>query len=189
MEKFVVFEDFSASQYINKVPQKYWGFAYLRPRSEKKTALSLNGKGIMCYLPLMAVGRMHHGTKVISQKPMLPGYIFLAVNDEERTELKKTDNNIIHIELLRSAAAENKLIEELNALRRFELLAQKEKVLINPGIQKGDRVLITEGPLKGLTTEVIRRNDECDSIVVNISILNRNIEYPVSAETLQKITD
>ena len=84
---------------------------------------------------------------------------------------------------------EDKLIEELNALRRFELLAQKERVLINPGIQKGDRVLITEGPLKGLTTEVIRRNDECDSIVVNISILNRNIEYPVSAETLQKITD
>ena len=122
----MVFEDLSESQYINKVPQKYWGFAYLRPRSEKKTALSLNGKGIMCYLPLMAVGRMHHGTKVISPKPMLPGYIFLAVNDEERTELKKTDNNIIHIELLRSAAAENKLIEELNALRRFELLAQKE---------------------------------------------------------------
>lgn len=36
MEKFVVFEDLSESQYINKVPQKYWGFAYLRPRSEKK---------------------------------------------------------------------------------------------------------------------------------------------------------
>lgn len=182
-------EDLSASQYINKVPQKYWGFAYLRPRSEKKTALSLTGKGIMCYLPLLAVGRMHHGTKVISQKPMLPGYIFLAVNDEERTELKKADNNIVHIELLRSADAENKLIEELNALRRFELMAQKEKILINPGIQKGDRVLITEGPLKGLITEVIRRNDECNSIVINISILNRNIEYPISAETLQKITN
>ena len=32
----MVFEDLSESQYINKVPQKYWGFAYLRPRSEKK---------------------------------------------------------------------------------------------------------------------------------------------------------
>lgn len=185
----MIFEDFSASQHINKVPEKYWGFAYLRPRSEKKTAAGLNGKGIMFYLPLIAVGRMHHGTKVISQKPMLPGYIFLAVNDEERTDLKKSDNNIIHIELLRSASAENNLIEELNALRRFELLARKERVLINPGIQRGDRVLITDGPLKGLITEVIRRNDDCDSIIVNISILNRNIEYPVSAETLEKITD
>lgn len=185
----MIFEDLSESQYINKVPEKYWGFAYLRPRSEKKTALSLNGKGIMCYLPLMAVGRMHHGTKVISQRPMLPGYIFLAVSDEERTELKKADDNIIHIELLRCAAAEDTLIEELNALRRFELLARKEKVLINPGIQKGDRVLITDGPLKGLLTEVIRREDDCDAIVINISILNRNIEYPVSAEILQKMID
>lgn len=189
MGEFVVSEDFSAIRHIDKMPGKYWGFAYLRPRSEKKTAANLNGKGVVCYLPLMPVGRMHHGAKIITQKPMLPGYIFLAVSDEERTELKKADDNIIHIELLRCAAAEDTLIEELNALRRFELLARKEKVLINPGIQKGDRVLITDGPLKGLLTEVIRREDDCDAIVINISILNRNIEYPVSAEILQKMID
>lgn len=189
MEKFVIPEDPSLSRYIEKISGKYWGFAYLRPRTEKKTASKLNGNGIIYYLPLMPAGRMHHGTKIITQKPMLPGYIFLAASDDERTELKKTIDNIVHIELLRHAAAESTLVEELNALRRFELLAQQERVLINPGIQKGDQVLITEGPLKGLTTEVIRRNDACDSIVVNISILNRNIEYPISAEKLQKIID
>ena len=36
--------------------------------------------------------------------------------------------------------------------------------------------------------KVLRRADETDSIVLNLTILNSHIEYPVSAETLQKIT-
>ena len=89
---------------------------------------------------------------------------------------------------MRDAQIENIFISELNALRKFELLAQTEKVLVQPGIRKGDRILITQGSLKGLETEVIRRDDDHDSIVINITILNKSVEYPVSLEDLKKIT-
>ena len=174
--------------FIEKTPDRYWGFAYLRPRTEKKVAEKLAGLNYPVYLPLVNKARLHHGTKVVTALPMIPGYIFLAAGDQERTELKKTVKEFVHIELLRDPHEEDTLIRELNALHQFEILAQSEEVLVNPGIQHGDKVLVTQGPLKGLETEVIRREDQKNAIVINITILEKTVEYLVSADILKKIT-
>ena len=174
--------------FIEKTPDRYWGFAYLRPRTEKKVAEKLAGLNYPVYLPLVNKARLHHGTKVVTALPMIPSYIFLAAGDQERTELKKTVKEFVHIELLRDPHEEDTLIRELNALHQFEILAQSEEVLVNPGIQHGDKVLVTQGPLKGLETEVIRREDQKNAIVINITILEKTVEYLVSADILKKIT-
>lgn len=174
--------------FIEKQTERFWGFAYLRPRTEKKVAEKLAGLNYPVYLPLVNKARLHHGTKIVTPFPMIPGYIFLAASDFERTELKKHEKELVQIELLREKSEEETLIRELNALRQFEILAQTEEVLINPGIQHGDKVLVTQGPLKGLETEVIRREDQKDAIVINITILEKTIEYLVSADMLRKLT-
>ena len=174
--------------YIEKTADRYWGFAYLRPRTEKKVAEKLAGMDVPVYLPLVNKARLHHGTKVVTALPMIPSYIFLAAGDQERTELKKTVKEFVNIELLRETHEEDTLIRELNALHQFEILAQSEEVLVNPGIQHGDKVLVTQGPLKGLETEVIRREDQKNAIVINITILEKTVEYLVSADILKKIT-
>ena len=46
---------------------------------------------------------------------------------------------------------------------------------------------IASGPLKGLETDVIRRDDGHDSIIVNISILEQHVEYSVSMGELKKM--
>ena len=175
-------------EFIEKQNGRYWGFASLRPHSEKIVVQTLKRKGIRSYLPVVSKARLHHGTKIVTQVPLIAGYVFLSLNSEERSELKRSDDHFVQIELLRDAQIENIFISELNALRKFELLAQTEKVLVQPGIRKGDRILITQGSLKGLETEVIRRDDDHDSIVINITILNKSVEYPVSLEDLKKIT-
>ena len=174
--------------FIVKHSDRFWGFAYLRPRTEKKVAEMLAGMGVPVYLPLVNKARLHHGTKIITPIPMIPGYIFLSAGDLERTELKKNEKGFVQIELLREKSEEEELIRELNALRQFEILAQTEEVLINPGIQRGDKVMITEGALKGLETEVIRREDQKNAIVINITILKKTVEYLVSADMLKKLT-
>ena len=174
--------------FIEKTPDRYWGFAYLRPRTEKKVAEKLAGMDVPVYLPLVNKARLHHGTKVVTSFPMIPSYIFLAAGDLERTELKKHEKEFVQIELLREKSEEETLIRELNALRKFEILAQTEDVLINPGIQHGDKVIVTQGPLKGLETEVIRREDQKNAIVINITILEKTVEYLVSADMLKKLT-
>ena len=173
---------------IEKQPGRYWGFAYLRPRTEKKVADVLAGHEVPVYLPLVNKARLHHGSRVVTALPMFPGYIFLAASDQERTELKKSEKEFVHIELLRTQSEEEQLIRELNALRQLEILAKSQEVLVNPGIQRGDKVVVTHGPLKGLETEVIRRDDTHNAIIVTVTILEKTVEYPVSADELKKLT-
>ena len=173
---------------IEKTADRYWGFAYLRPRTEKIIAEKLAGLNQPYYLPLVKKARLHHGTKIVTPVPMIPGYIFLAANEFERTDLKKHEKEFVQIELIRDQFEEDRLIRELNALRRFEALAEDEEVYVNPGIKHGDRVLVTQGPLKGLETEVIRREDQKNAIVINITILEKTVEYLISADMLKKIT-
>ena len=174
--------------FIKKTSDRYWGFAYLRPRTEKKVADILAGWDVPVFLPLVNKARLHHGSKVVTALPMIPGYIFLAAGDQERNELKRSEKNFVHIELLRTPIDEETLIRELNALHQFEILAQTQEVYVNPGIRRGDKVVVTQGPLKGLETEVIRRDDARNAIIVNVTILEKTVEYPVSADELKRIT-
>ncbi|MBP5181660.1 MAG: hypothetical protein J6331_01400 [Lentisphaeria bacterium] len=166
---------------------RHWGFAYVKPRTEKKVWESLKGKGISCYLPLVPKARMHHSTKIVTFVPMLSSYIFLCVDDEERRELKRSEKRFVQIEILREEEQETQFIGELNALKKCELLAKERPILIKPEIAAGDDVLIVSGPLAGLRTKVLRREDEQDAIVINLPILNTHIEYPLPAEELKKI--
>lgn len=174
--------------FIEKQTDRHWGFAYLRPRTEKKVAEVLAGQNIPVYLPIVNKARLHHGTKIVTPLPMIPGYIFLAAGDQERNELKRSVKFFVNIQLLRIPTEEETLIRELNALHQFEILAKTQEVYVNPGIQRGDRIIVTQGPLKGLETEVIRRDDARNAIIVNVTILEKTVEYPISADELKKIT-
>jgi len=63
--------------YIEKKADRYWGFAYLRPRSEKKVAEKLAGLNYPVYLPLVNKARLHHGTKIVTSFPMILATSFL----------------------------------------------------------------------------------------------------------------
>lgn len=173
---------------IQKQEGRYWGFAYVRSCAEKKVQTSLISMGIPHYLPTVSKARMQHSTKIISRVPMISGYIFLSASDFERSELKRREERIVNIELLRNECQENIFINELNALKQCEELALDAPISINPDIIADDEVMITSGPLVGLQTTVVSRNDAQDIIVVNLTILNKHVEYPVSAELLKKIT-
>ena len=173
---------------FRKIPEKYWGYGYVRPRTEKKVKEMLDSRGIVSYLPLRPKARMHHSSKVVSYLPMLPGYIFLCMSDDERRNAKISEKNFVRIELIREEIGERIFLEELKALKCSEELAMREPVFINPGITSGDEVEVISGPLAGLKTQAVRRADEIGSIIINLPMLNLHIAYPVSAETLKKLT-
>lgn len=174
---------------VKKYEDKAWGFIYVAPRCEKKVADKLRGSGHICYLPTIPHAYMMHYTKVITQIAMFPSYLFVCLGREDATDLRYANKQIIKTQLLFDEERETVLIRELQALQKCEELAKREPILINPGIQKGDKILITKGELKGLETEVIHRDDNHDSIIINITILDKNIEYSVPAGSLKKLTN
>lgn len=159
----------------------------MKPKTEKKVWETLKGRGVVCYLPLVPKARMHHYTKIVTQVPMLASYVFLCVDDEERREIKKDIKEIVQIELLRENGTEEQFIRDLNVLKRCEELAKDRPVLVKPEIVAGDDVLVISGPLKGQQVKVLRRDDHTESIIINLTLLNTHIEYPISAEDLKKI--
>ena len=182
-------KDFGILAEICKNPDRFWGFAYVKPRTEKKVAQTMEAMGIPVFLPLLPKARMHHSTKVVSYLPMLPGYVFLNADDFVRSELRRREKHIVKLELLREPVMEERFIRELQALQCCEELAKEQPVLVRPEIVTGDTVQITGGPLKGLQARVLRREGKDDTIVINLTLLNVHVAHKVSAETLKKITE
>ncbi|MBR2364838.1 MAG: hypothetical protein IKA79_06520 [Lentisphaeria bacterium] len=173
---------------ILKQENRFWGFAYVKPKTEKKVWQNLQSKGIISYLPLVPKARLHHSTKIVTQMPLLASYVFLCLDDEERRELKRTEKEIVQIELLREERQEEEFIKELNILTKCEELAKSSPVVVNPDIVAGDDVLIISGPLKGLQTKVLHRDANTDGIVINLPLFNTHIECSLPAGELKKIT-
>ena len=157
---------------IVKQPERHWGYAYLHPRTEKMVAQKLRNAGIACYLPVVP-----------------RAYLFLCLGRFEAADLKIREKKIVKIDLQFDEGREALLIDELHTLQRCEALAKTEPILINPGIRHGDKVLITSGSLAGLVTEVVRRDDAHDAIIVNVTLLGQHIEYRLPAEKLKKLTE
>jgi len=55
-------------------------------------------------------------------------------------------------------------------------------------MRKGDRVMIMEGPLKGLIGFYIRHKGKSDRVVVTVDLLKRSIEVEIDDWALEKLT-
>ena len=54
-------------------------------------------------------------------------------------------------------------------------------------MNKGDRVMIMEGPLKGLTGYYIGHKSKDEKVVVSVELLQRSIEVTIEDWALEKI--
>lgn len=184
-------DDFSADSvkendraFIVKTEGRSWGFAYVKPRTEKKLLAKLLAFGVPCYLPLLKKMRVHHRAKVLSEIPMFPSYVFLCSDALSVTQIKR-QNEVIELTMM-DGEAENDFIKELNLVRKCEILSEKRKVVVNPGLQPGQTVLIKSGPLKNSEVIVVRRVNEV-VMIVNLHILGRNCECKIGADELRSI--
>ncbi|MGI5832679.1 MAG: transcription termination/antitermination protein NusG [Thermoguttaceae bacterium] len=170
------------------VPQKeaLWGFAYLRPRTEKKFAQKLTDRGVRSYLPLIRKVRIHNRGKVVSSIPMFVGYVFLEIPNRLYTDILRL-SDVITLDLPEEPEIQKGLVEDLNRVRKFELFSDRHKVVVNPGIQPGMTVLIKSGPLKGIKVVVEKRVDEIH-VIVNLNILGRHCACTINADELREIT-
>ena len=169
------------------VPQEgqFWGFAYLRPRTEKKFAQKLTDFGIRSYLPLMKKMRVHNRGKVVTWVPMFTSYVFLEIPNTLYTHIVRYPE-VLTLDLCETPEIQEGLVADLNRVRKCELLAENHKVVVNPGIQPGMTVLVKTGPLAGTEVVVLRRENEV-RVVVNLNILGRHCDCTLNADDLQEI--
>ena len=129
-----------------------WVAIYSRPRWEKKVNQLLLEKGFESYCPLNKVRRKWSDRVKIVEEPLFKSYVFVKVNEEDRTAVRMTSGviNFVYWDGKPAVIKE----KEINAIKRF--LNEYENVEVQPmNLQVHQRVKITTGPLMDQEGEVL----------------------------------
>ncbi len=162
-----------------------WYAVHTRSRFERKVYDSLLGKSIEAFLPRIQVLSRRKDRRKQILVPMLSGYLFVRsyLDPEEHLRILKTVGivNMIGFRGKPVPAGE----EEISSLM---ILDGTERTVLNRSyMNKGDQVMIMEGPFKGLIGFYRRHKGQTDKVVVSIELLLRSLEVEIDGWALEKI--
>jgi transcription antitermination factor NusG len=121
-----------------------WLAIYTRPRWEKKVNNLLQEKGVESYCPLNKVRRKWSDRVKVVEEPLFKSYVFVRVNDEDRSRVRMTPGAINFVYWNGKPAVIRE--KEIVAIRRF--LDEYEHVEAHKiDLQVDQRVRITNGTL------------------------------------------
>ena len=136
---------------LSEVSRK-WLALYSRPRWEKKVAQLLTEKGLESYCPVNKVRRKWSDRVKIVEEPLFKSYVFVRVNDEDRTAVRMTPGVINFVYWNGKPALIKE--KEINAIKQF--LNDYENVEVKPiQLELNQRVKITKGPLMDQEGQVL----------------------------------
>ena len=164
-------------------PSRWWAL-HTRSRFEQKVHKGLCGKSLEAFLPRIEVMSRRKDRRKKILVPMIPGYIFVrsALAPEEYHRIIQT------VGVVRMVAFKGKPVPADEAeITSLMILDGTDRTVQNRTyMQKGDRVMIMEGPLKGLEGFYIRHKGKNDQVVVSVDLLQRSLEVEIEGEALEK---
>lgn len=162
-----------------------WYALHTRSRFEQKVYDGLCGKSLDAFLPKIQVMSRRKDRRKKIFVPMLPGYVFVRseLQADEHLHILKTVGVVRMISFKGKPAPANE--DEISSLM---ILDGTDRTVQNRAfMKKGDRVVITEGPLKGLTGFYIHHKGQTHKVVVSIELLNRSLEVEIGDWALEKV--
>lgn len=162
-----------------------WYAVHTRSRFEQKVHDGIYGKSIEVFLPRIQVMSRRKDRRKKILVPLIPGYVFVntALDPEEYLEILKT------VGVVRIIGFKGKPVpardEEISSLM---ILDGTDRTVHNRAyMQKGDMVMIMEGPLKGLVGFYLRHKGQSDKVVVSVELLHRSLEVDIEDWALEKV--
>ncbi|MFN4312825.1 MAG: UpxY family transcription antiterminator [Chitinophagaceae bacterium] len=141
-----------------------WLAIYSRPRWEKKVAQLLTEKGLECYCPLNKVRRKWSDRMKVVEEPLFKSYVFVKVNDEDRTAVRMTPGVVNFVYWNGKPAVIRE--KEIAAIKRF--LNEHENVEVRPlEVQIHQRVKVTGGPLMDQEGEVLELQHKTAKVAID----------------------
>ncbi|MBN1626345.1 MAG: UpxY family transcription antiterminator [Deltaproteobacteria bacterium] len=163
-----------------------WYAVHTRSRYEQKVYDGIYGKSIEVFLPRIQVISRRKDRHKKLLVPLLPGYVFVntSMDPQEYLKILKT------VGVVRLVGFEGRPVpardEEINALK---ILDGTDRTVNNRDyINEGDRVMIMEGPLKGLIGFYLRHKGQGNKIVVSVDLLHRSLEVGIEDWALEKMS-
>jgi transcriptional antiterminator NusG len=169
-----------------KEDQQRWYALYAKSRHEDVVFRGLGGKSIEAFLPKIQVMSRRKDRRKRIFVPLLPGYVFVHtnLNPHHYWDIIKT-YGVVRIIGIRGKPVPVKEEEILS----LQILHGTDRTVRNQAYMKrGDRIMIMEGPLKGLAGFYLRHKGKSDKVVVSIDLLQRSLAVEIEDWVVEKIS-
>ena len=160
--------------------QKSWIAVYTKARHEKIVKEEFIKKGFETYLPLLRERRKWSDRKKWVEFPMFRSYVFVRIYLNEILPVLETSGVVRIISFgLKPAVINDKHITNI-------------KLILNGGYKpqntdyftRGDKVIVNQGPLKGIHGEIVRM-DNHDRLILRINEIKNAISVKIEKQFLK----
>ena len=168
-----------------------WYVLFVLGKKEEQIAYRLQQAGIQAFLPKMQVYHKKQGKLYTVEKLMFPNYLFVESKlDQKAFDERARKMKMEHIGIVKELKYDN---EGTSALKQeekefIEKLIGRNKVLEHSvGYIEGDKVIVTDGPLKGMESKIIHIDRHKRRALLEVMILNQSMQINASLEIVKKI--
>lgn len=164
---------------------KIWFAARTRRNQEKSIKVRLEQIGIDHFIPFRHEFRQRKDRKVRLLVPVIPNIVFIYT--DYQTSLSIVNNHNVKISYLRAIDGKGPLIVPRKQLEDFKLICDsKVECNLVENLEKGDKVVVSDGYLAGLEGELINSTKNNKRMIVRLDGI-ASFEIVISACKLKKI--
>lgn len=163
-----------------------WRVFYTAPRAEKKCEERLLERHLEVLLPTYIEVRQWKDRKKKVEEPLFRNYIFARVDEKERIQVLQTQGIVTCVSFGgRPAVVPD---EEIEQIRIAQTDPERLALYTAPLPEVGARVTIEEGPLKGLTGQVLDHRGQSEPmLVVQVSSIRQAFRVLVDAQWVRAL--
>lgn len=161
-----------------------WYVCYTRPRHEKKVAAKFAEWAIQYFLPTIKTIHTWHDRKKYVDAPLFPSYIFVYLRDKPEYYNSLEVEGVLHY--IKWGKTIARINESVIADIRIAIASDKDIYVSQENFQPGRRLVISQGPLTGLSCEIIEFKGK-QKFLVRVNLLQRNLLVEFPSESLMAI--
>lgn len=164
--------------------KQVWKVVYVSSRQEKKVALRLEKEGIQSFLPLYKKLSQWSDRRKWVEVPLFNGYLFVRPTLLNRDKVMQSHGVVAfvrhnngdaivqdeEIEIMKNVMTSGYTLETINTPEDFEV---------------GERVTVSEGPLKGHKVDILRQNNQ-ENFLVSFDTLGQSIKIELPFHAFEK---
>lgn len=163
----------------------YWYLIHTKPRQEKRALENLERQGYECYLPVLPTEKIQQKLVAVVDEPLFPRYLFIHLDSSQSGKSWSPIRSTIGVSRLVTFGIEPARVDQqlIDLLRvNGDLIASQPQRLFD----KGDQVMMTEGPFAGMEAIYQMSNGEGRAMVL-IELMSRPVKVAVAPIGLRKV--
>lgn len=165
----------------------HWYCVHTRPKKEAQVVSYCNNMlGLETYFPRLRQYKTIRRVRRLVTEPLFPRYFFCrfeAPVSYRQVRYAPETIDIVHVGR-HPAIVESSLIDDLKGWAGEAV----DVLTLQPTFRAGDRVEITDGPMRGLPAVILHASDDRDRVAILLSILECGAQMTISRSELRLVS-